>query len=261
MQTSQDDLLKRLAELEATVRQMQRSRRDRRRVAGAAAVVALAGLTVFAQGSSGNIVRAPFRVVGAGGQTIFSVTEVSAGSGKLEMKGPGGKSFSAGLTDKGDAFGSWNGATGSAYIGAPPTKDFGVRISTAGGSNTVAAMTESSTSAFIGIGLHGVPKVAMEIDSKGSKLGVLNDTADKYLSNLTTHGSSGGDLELANSSGQIVAFMDANPNNNEGRAVFANAGGEALARIGAAGPHGDVVLSNPNKAIGVWEMALTGMLK
>ena len=55
--------------------------------------------------------------------------------------------------------------------------------------------------------------------------------------------------------------MDANPANNEGRAVFTNAGGQPLAKIGAAGEHGDVLLGGPNKAVAVWEMALTGMLR
>jgi hypothetical protein len=74
----------------------------------------------------------------------------------------------------------------------------------------------------IAVGLHGTPKLVMRPDSTGSRIGVLDDSGQKYLSNLTTHGNSGGDLELANASGQIVAFMDANPSDKEGRAVFAN---------------------------------------
>ena len=52
MQPSQDDLLDRLATLEATVRHMQRRRRDRRTVAGIATLAVLTGLTLWAQGSS-----------------------------------------------------------------------------------------------------------------------------------------------------------------------------------------------------------------
>jgi hypothetical protein len=261
MQPSQDDLLERLATLEATLRSMQRRRRDRRAMAGIATLAVLAGLTLWAQGSPGPVVRAPFRIVGARGQTLLSVTEGAPGSGKLEMKGAGGKSFTVGITDQGDAFGRWDAATGSAYIGAPPGKDFGVRLYAAGGNTATVAMSESGQSAIVAIGLHGTAKVVMRADSTAGRIGVLDDSGQKYLSNLTTHGNSGGDLELANASGQIVAFMDANPNNNEGRAAFANAGGEPLVRIGAAGPHGDVLLSGPNKTVPVWEMALTGMMR
>jgi hypothetical protein len=261
VQPSQDDLLERLATLEATVRHMQRRRRDRRTVAGIAMLAVLTGLTLGAQSSSGPIVRAPFRIVGARGQTLLSVTEGAPGSGKLEMKGAGGKSFTVGIRDQGDAFGRWDAAAGSAYIGAPPGKDFGVRLYAAGSNTTTVAMSESGQSAIIALGLHGTPKLLMRSDSTSARIGVLDDSGQKYLSNLTTHGSSGGDLEIANASGQVVAFMDANPNNNEGRAVFTNAGGEPLAKIGAAGPHGDVLLGGPNKSVAVWEMALTGMMK
>jgi hypothetical protein len=261
MQPTQEDLLNRLATLEATVRHMQRRRRDRRIVAGISTLAVLTGLTLWAQGSPGNIVRAPFRIVGARGQTLLSVTEGAPGSGKLEMKGPGGKSFTVGITDQGNAFGRWDAATGSAYIGAPSGKDFGVRLYAAGGNTTTVAMSESGQSAIVALGLHGTAKVVMRADSTAGRVGVLDDSGQKYLSNLTTHGNSGGDLELANASGQIVAFMDANPNNNAGRAVFANAGGEPLAKIGAAGPHGDVLLGGPNKSVAVWEMALTGMMR
>jgi hypothetical protein len=261
MQPSQDELLNRLATLEATVRHVQRRRRDRRTVAGITTLAVLTGLTLWAQGSPGNVVRAPFRIVGARGQTLLSVTEGAPGSGKLEMKGAGGKSFTVGITDQGDAFGRWDAATGSAYIGAPPSKDFGVRLYAAGGNTTTVAMSESAHSAIVALGLHGTAKVAMRADSTAGRVGVLDDSGQKYLSDLTTHGNSGGDLELGSASGQIVAFMDANPNNNEGRAVFANAGGEPLAKIGAAGPHGDVLLGGPNKSVAVWEMALTGMMR
>ncbi len=261
MQPNETNLLDRLATLEATVRQMQRRRRDRRALAGVGMLAVLAGLTLWAQGSGGPIVRAPFRIVGARGQTLLSVTEGAPGSGKLEMKGVGGKSFTVGITDQGDAFGRWDAATGSAYIGAPPSKDFGVRLYAAGGNTATVAMSENTQSAIVAVGLHGTAKLVMRADSTGGRIGVLDDAGQKYLSNLTTHGTGGGDLELANASGQVVAFMDANPANSEGRAVFTNAGGEPLAKIGAAGPHGEVLLNGPNKTVAVWEMALTGMMR
>src|SRR5580698_943028 len=218
MQPSESNLLDRLATLEATVRQLQRRRRDRRALAALAMLAVLTGLTLGAQSSSGPIVRAPFRIVGARGQTLLSVTEGASGSGTLEMKGAGGKSFTVGITDQGDAFGRWNAATGSAFIGAPPGKDFGVRLYAAGGTTATVAMSENTQSAIVAVGLHGVPKLVMRADGTGGRIGVLDDAGQKYLSNLTTHGSTGGDLELANASGQIVAFVDANPANNEGRA-------------------------------------------
>ncbi len=211
--------------------------------------------------SSQSTVKAPFRVVGAGGQTLLNVIEVAPGSGKLEMKGANGKSFTAGMTNQGDAFARWDAAMGTAYIGAPPGKVFGVRLFAAGSETTTLAMTEAPDSALIAIGLHGTPKLVLRADTAGAKMGVLDDSGSRFLSNLTAHGNSGGDVEIANASGQIVAFMDANPANNEGRAVFASAGGEPLAKIGAAGPHGDVLLGGPNKTVAVWEMALTGMLR
>jgi hypothetical protein len=261
MQPIENNLLERLATLEATVRHMQRRRRDRRTVGGIAMLVVLTGLTLGAQSPTGNIVRAPFRIVGARGQTLLSVTEGAPGSGKLEMKGAGGKSLTVGITDQGNAFGRWDAATGSAYIGAPPGKDFGVRLYAAGGNTTAVAMSESDHSAVVAVGLHGVEKLVMRTDNTVGRIGVLDNSGQKYLSNLTTHGSGGGDLEIANASGQVVAFMDANPADTEGRAVFTNAGGEPLAKIGAAGPHGDVLLGGPNKTVAVWEMALTGMMR
>jgi hypothetical protein len=211
--------------------------------------------------AAASTVKAPFRIVGAGGQTLLSVTESAPGSGKLEMKGASGKAFTVGITDQGDAFGRWDASNGSAYIGSPAGKYFGVRLYAAGGTKTMVAMSESDHAAAVAIGLNGTTKVEMNVDSTGARVGVLDDAGQKYLSNLTAHGGSGGDLEIANGSGQIVAFMDANPTNSEGRAVFTNAGGQPLAKIGAAGPHGDVLLFGPDKSVPVWEMALTGMMR
>jgi hypothetical protein len=211
--------------------------------------------------SAASTVKAPFRIVGAGGQTLLSVTEGAPGSGKLEMKGASGKAFTVGITDQGDAFGRWDASNGSAYVGSPSGKYFGVRLYAAGGNKTMVAMSESDHGATVAVGLNGASKVEMNVDNTGARVGVLDDSGQKYLSNLTTHGSNGGDLEIANGSGQIVALMDANPANSEGRAVFTNAGGEPLAKIGAAGPHGDVLLFGPDKSVPVWEMALTGMMR
>jgi hypothetical protein len=265
MQPCQDDLLQRLATLEATVRHMQRRRREMRAVAGIAMLAVFTGLTLGAKGSSApsgqSIVQAPFRIVGSGGQTLLSVTEAAPGSGTLEMKGAGGKAFTVGITAQGNAFARWDAATGTAYIGAPTGKDFGVRLYTAGGKSTAVALSETEHSAVVAVGLHGTEKLVMKTDNTVGRIGVLDDSGNKYLSDLTARASGGGDLEIANSSGQLVASMDANPANNEGRAVFTNAGGEPLAKIGAAGPHGEVLLAGPNKTVAVWEMALTGMMR
>lgn len=260
-----NNLLDRLATLEATVRNMKRRQRESRTGAGIAMLAVLTGLTLGANGSSApsgqSMVRAPFRIVGAGGQTLLSVTEVAPGSGKLEMKGAGGKSFTAGITDKGDAFGRWDAATGSAFIGAVPGKYFGVRLYEPGTNTPTVAISENPQGGFVAVGRPGVEKLVMKADNTTARIGVLDDSGQKYLSNLTTHAGGGGDLEIANAAGQVVAFMDANPNNSEGRAVFTNAGGEPLAKIGVAGPHGEVLLSGTNKTVAVWEMALTGMMR
>ena len=180
--------------------------------------------------SAQSTVKAPFRIVGAAGQTLLSVTEGAPGSGKLEMKGASGKAFTVGITDQGDAYGRWDASNGSAYIGSPPGKYFGVRLYAAGGTKTMAAMSESDHAATIAVGLNGTTKVEMNVDNTGARVGVLDDSGQKYLSNLTTHGGSGGDLEVANGSGQIVAIIDSNPTNSEGRAVFTNAGGAAAGK-------------------------------
>jgi hypothetical protein len=211
--------------------------------------------------STPSTVKAPFRIVGAEGQTLLTVTESAPGSGKLVMKGVNGKAFTVGIAEHGDPYARLDASDGSAYIGSPAGKNFGVRLFAPGTENTVAAMTGTMGEALIALGLHGTAKVVMSVDSKGARVGILDNAGQKYVSNLTTHGNGGGDLELANPSGQVVAYMDANPTNNEGRAGFTSAGGEPLAKIGAAGEHGDVLLSGSNKTVAVWEMALTGMLR
>jgi hypothetical protein len=212
--------------------------------------------------STPSTVKAPFRIVGAEGQTLLTVTEGAPGSGKLVMKGVNGKAFTVGIADQGDPYARLDASNGSAYIGSPAGKTFGVRLFARGTDTTVASMAEDGDHATIALGLHGTAKVAMTVGSDASSIGVLDDSGKRYLSNLTTHGvNGGGDLELANPSGQVVAFMDANPTNNEGRAAFTSAGGEPLAKIGGAGEHGDVLLGGSNKTVAVWEMALTGMLR
>jgi hypothetical protein len=207
-------------------------------------------------------VKAPFRIVGAEGQTLLTVTEGAPGSGKLVMKGVNGKAFTVGIAEHGDPYVRLDASDGSAYIGSPTGKNFGVRLFEPGTESSVAAMTETvGGGALIAVGIHGTSKVEMSVDNKGARVGVLDNSGQKYVSNLTTHGNGGGDLELANPSGQVVAFMDANPVNNGGRAAFTSAGGEPLAKIGGAGDHGDVLLGGSNKTVAVWEMALTGMLR
>ena len=138
---------------------------------------------------------------------------------------------------------------GSAYIGSPTGKNSGVRLFEPGTENTVGAITETvGGGAVVAVGIHGISKVETRVDNKGARVGILDNSGQKYVSNLTTHGNGGGDLELANPSGQVVAFMDANPVNNEGCAVFTSAGGEPLAKIGAAGDHGDVLLGGLRRA-------------
>jgi hypothetical protein len=211
--------------------------------------------------STPSTVKAPFRIIGAEGQTLLTVTEGAPGSGKLVMKGVSGKAFTVGIADQGDPYARWDASNGSAYIGSPPGKNFGVRLFEPGTENTVAALSETVGGALIAVGLHGTSKVEMNVNNTGARVGILDSSGQKYVSNLTTHGNGGGDLELATPSGQVVAFMDANPTNNAGRAVFTNAGGEPMAKIGAAGDHGDVLLGGSNKTVAVWEMALTGMLR
>lgn len=211
--------------------------------------------------STPSTVKAPFRIVGAEGQTLLTVTEGAPGSGKLVMKGASGKAFTVGIADQGDPYARWDASNGSAYIGSPPGRYFGVRLFAPGTDTTVVSISETVGQANVALGLHGTAKVEMRVDGTGARVGVLDNSGEKYVSNLTAHGNGGGDLELSNPSGQVVAIVDANPTNNEGRAVFTNGGGEPLAKIGAAGDHGDVLLGGPNKTVAVWEMALTGMLR
>ena len=146
-------------------------------------------------------------------------------------------------------------------IGVPPGKtDFGIRLLAAGTNTSTAAMSENSQGALVAVGRAGVPKVEMVVSNGGTEIGILDDAGKLYTSALRDHGSRGGDLEIANGSGEVVATIDANPKNNEGRAVFTDSGGRPLAKIGAAGDHGDVLLGGPNKVVAVWEMGLTGMM-
>jgi hypothetical protein len=258
---SLDSLAERVAALETRLNRMQRRQRGWRTMAAIGAVTTLACLTLWAQNATGPLtVRAPFRIVGAGGKTIFSVTDNGSGAGTLEMKGSTGKSFTAGVTQQGDAFGRWDASNGSALIGTPQgKKDFGIRVLAAGTNTSTIGMVQSSQTSMIAIGRNGIMKIGLAVDAKSAVMGILDNAGGDYLSDFVDRGA-GGDMEIANKSGQIVARVDANPNSNEGRANFMNAGGTVLARMGAAGEHGDVVLSSANKAIGVWEMALTGML-
>jgi BMFP domain-containing protein YqiC len=65
-----------------------------------------------------------------------------------------------------------------------------------------------------------------------------------------------GEVDLSNSSGQVVAIIGANPTNGEGHADFMDTAGVPLAVMGAAGDHGDVVLyGQGGKRIPVWEFA------
>jgi hypothetical protein len=204
-------------------------------------------------------VRAPFRIVGTGGQTILSVTESGTAAGKLEMKSTNGKSFTAGMTPEGIPFARWDATNGSVAIGAPPGKFFGVRVIPAGSDVSSVSLLTSNNIASVMVGRSGVPRLAMVDSDANLSIGILN-SAGQYLSRLTSKPSGGG-LEVANGTGQMVAILDSNPANNEGRASFYNASGTPLAKIGAAGDHGDVLLGGPNKTVAVWEMALTGMLR
>lgn len=99
--------------------------------------------------------------------------------------------------------------------------------------------------------------VAMGVRPDGSG-GVGVAGKNGFIAQMTDNKSGGGELQLSNSSGQIVSVIGANPANNEGHAVFTDAGGAPLVKIGAAGTHGDVLLGGPDKALAVWEMTLTG---
>jgi hypothetical protein len=259
---SASDLAHRVDWLESKLRQMQRRQRNQRIATTMVTVVVLACLTVWAQNTTGPItVRAPFRIVGSGGQTILSVTEAAPGAGKLEMRNSGGKSFTAGVDAQGGAFGRWDASNGSALIGVPPGKtDFGIRLMAAGTNTTTVALAENNQSSMVAVGRNGVAKLEMVVNTTESLMGVMDNAGKFYLSALRDHGTSAGALEIANASGQVVASMDSNPKTTEGRATFTDAGGRPLAKIGAAGDHGDVLLAGTNKGVALWEMGLTGML-
>jgi hypothetical protein len=189
----------------------------------------------------------------------FSTTKNGA---KLQMNGPGGgKSVVAGISDEdSDPFVRVNSAGGSGLIGAPSGNAFGFRIYGADGKTANAGMIEDAQgNSSITIARQGIPRVSMAVGTSSGIIGVLDKAGGKYASSLTSYDGDGGALKIANSSGQIVAMVDANPTNNQGRAVFTDTGGNPLAKIGAAGAHGDVLLGGPDKAIAVWEFMLTGM--
>lgn len=178
---------------------------------------------------------------------------------ELMLLGSGDNIFAAGMSDDdSSAYAEIESATGSAYIGAE--KDFGVRIYGADGKTATAGMVEDAQgNASVQLAQKGVPRVSLAVGGASGIVGVLDGTGKKFLAALTNYPGGGGALQVAAPSGQIVAQVDANPVNNLGRAVFTDGGGNPLAKIGAAGSHGDVLLSGNGKAFQLWAKMIAGL--
>jgi len=93
----------------------------------------------------------------------------------------------------------------------------------------------------------------------GNKPGIIivGDQTGNIATEITEEGGHGV-MNLNNPAGQTVAIIGSNPTNSEGHAKFMDAGGNSLAAIGAAGTHGDVILTGDGKGVPVWEFMLTG---
>jgi hypothetical protein len=154
-----------------------------------------------------------------------------------------------------------DGSTGTAIIGAPSSKSFGLRLYPSGGtaSPNAGIIEDGKDSVSIGVGQNGKWLASIEKKAGTGIIGVLDGAGQKYLSAITNYEGGGGALQISNSSGQIVSLVDANPTNNQGRAVFTDAGGEPMVKIGAAGSHGDVLLGGNGKGLDLWTHMLTGL--
>lgn len=179
----------------------------------------------------------------------FSVTDNGA---TLEMESSSGNQYlTSGIGDGGDAFMRVSGKGGSALLGAPPGKDFGLRLYK-GASATADMLEDAQGNASIGIAKNNIMRVNMAVGGASGIVGVLDGAGKNYLSALTNYPGGGGSLQVANQSGQIVSLVDANPVNNEGRAVFTDNSGQPLAKIGVLAQHGDVQLFGLGKGLDVW---------
>ncbi len=190
---------------------------------------------------------------------FFSATSKGA---KLQINNPGGvESFTAGISENdNDAFAQVKSKSGAIATIGSPHGEFGVRLYGTDGKTPTAGMVEDGQgNARIGISKNNIWRVNMGIGGASGIVGILDGTGKKYLSALTNYPGGGGSLQIANPSGQIVSLVDANPVNNEGRAVFTDNGGQPLAKIGAAGPHGDVQLFGVGKGLDLWIKGLTGL--
>ncbi len=187
------------------------------------------------RGRIGASVMAPFHVVDEKGQLIFSVD-----------------SFQDGVAVHGKD-------NSSARMGPNKTGAMGFRIY-APGSAVASAGTDllPNGAGDMFVGTPGKALAVMTVAGGVGDLAILG-TSGRSLSDLTIYPSGGGVLKLANASGQIVSMMDANPANSEGRAVFTDAGGSPLTKIGVAGNHGDVQIFGAGKGLDLWSHMLTGL--
>jgi hypothetical protein len=94
---------------------------------------------------------------------------------------------------------------------------------------------------------------------ENSRPGFALAKADGSLSTGISTSGENAEMDFYNSSGKVAAVIGANPENGEGHAIFKDAGGTTLARIGAAGTHGDVILEGDGNRIPVWEFTLVGV--
>jgi hypothetical protein len=189
------------------------------------------------QTRSPDTLLAPFKVLGKDGKPVLTVTEEDGG-GALRLFGAGGT---------------------SALIGSPHGQ-FGIRLYPANASRPAAAMIiDPQGIPTIGVASNGKWRATMQIVSDQGHIGVKGSQSDAYLAALTSYPGGGGALQIALPSAQVVSLVDANPANNEGRAVFTNTGGQPLAKIGAAGSHGDVLIGGNGKAFELWGRMVAGL--
>ncbi len=231
--------------------------------------------------------KAPFRVVDQAGRPIFTVESLQegvrvygadhssvgigstaqnsglliqalgadgAGAAGIRVYSPNSGTPVAGMSAASGAGRLWaNSGQGSALIGAPAAGPFGVRVYGADAKTAVAGLVaDAQGNGSLSVNQGGKARISLGVRNGSGFVGVLDDAGQTYLAVLTNHSGGGGAVQLANPSGQIVAFMDANPTNNQGRAAFTDSGGQPLVRIGAAGSHGDVLIGGADKVFDLW---------
>jgi hypothetical protein len=77
----------------------------------------------------------------------------------------------------------------------------------------------------------------------------------RWAAALTTN-DNGGEMYVANSTGQKVGGITTDPGSNTGQVLLYDSGGTPLVTVGVQGNHGDVLLNSSDKTLDMWKYML-----